>query len=297
MRFLVGKDRRVVFGLPRGHDLVDDGETALLDAKAPTDRKRRTCMSEAVAPAVLTEVRGRVLVITLNRPEAMNAINTALAQGLLDAVKQLDNDPNLTVSVLTGAGRGFCAGMDLKAFATEGGPVGMDKFIRDGSQKPMIAAIEGFALAGGLELALSCDLLVAATGVKLGIPEVNVGLFAAGGGLLRLPRVLPFAVAMEMALTSDPITAEQAHAYGLVSRVSAKGEALATAIALAERIAKNAPLGVAASKQLIRSSAGQSESDFWEFQKSFVGSVFTSDDAKEGPRAFAEKRAPNWSGR
>jgi enoyl-CoA hydratase len=255
-----------------------------------------TDMSEPESPAVLTEARGRVLVITLNRPDPMNAINTALSQGLLAAVRQLDEDPNLTVGVLTGAGRGFCAGMDLKAFATEGPPIGMDQFIRKGSQKPLIAAIEGFALAGGLELALSCDLLVAATGVKLGIPEVNVGLFAAGGGLLRLPRVLPYAVAMELALTSDPITAEQAQAYGLVSRVSAKGEALTTAIALAERIAKNAPLGVAASKQLIRASLDRTEEEFWEFQAPIVGRVFTSNDAKEGPRAFAEKRSPNWSG-
>lgn len=253
-------------------------------------------MADDTPPAVLTEARGRVLVITLNRPEAMNAINTALAQGLLRAVEQLDGDPNLTVGVLTGAGRGFCSGMDLKAFASEGGPIGMDTFIQKGSQKPLIAAIEGFALAGGLELALACDLLVAASGVKLGIPEVGVGLFAAGGGLLRLPRVLPYGVAMELALTADPITAEQAHAYGLVSRVCDKGAALDTAMALAERIAKNAPLGVAASKQLVRMSLDVTESEFWELQKPLMGKVFTSNDAKEGPRSFAEKRAPNWSG-
>ncbi len=262
----------------------------------PADATSETTTASETPAAVLTEVRGRVLVITLNRPDQMNAINTALAQGLLAAVRQLDSDPNLTVGVLTGAGRGFCAGMDLKAFATEGGPVGMDEFIRNGSQKPLIAAIEGFALAGGLELALSCDLLVAAAGVKIGIPEVNVGLFAAGGGLLRLPRVLPYAVAMELALTADPITAEQAHAYGLVSRVSEKGGALEMAITLAERIAKNAPLGVAASKQLIRASLDQTEAEFWEYQKSFMGKVFTSNDAKEGPAAFAQKRQPNWTG-
>jgi enoyl-CoA hydratase len=249
-----------------------------------------------VTSAVLTEVRGRVLVITLNRPDQMNAINTALAQGLLAAVDQLDTDPNLTVGVLTGAGRGFCAGMDLKAFATEGPPIGMDTFIRAGSQKPLIAAIEGFALAGGLELALACDLLVAAAGVKIGIPEVGVGLFAAGGGLLRLPRVLPYGVAMELALTADPITAEQAQAFGLVARVSEKGGALDAALSLAERIAKNAPLGVAASKQLVRASLDQTEAEFWEHQKSFVAKVFTSQDAKEGPAAFAQKRQPNWSG-
>lgn len=253
-------------------------------------------MSEETTPAVLTEVRGRILVITLNRPEAMNAINTALAQGLLRAVEQLDGDDSLTVGVLTGAGRGFCAGMDLKAFATEGGPVGMDVFIENGSKKPLIAAIEGFALAGGLELALACDLLVAAAGVKIGIPEVGVGLFAAGGGLLRLPRVLPYAVAMEMALTADPITAEQAHGYGLISRVSEKGEALATALHLAERIAKNAPLGVAASKQLVRASLDATETEFWSIQKPHMAKVFTSADAKEGPAAFAQKRSPNWSG-
>jgi len=253
-------------------------------------------MADETPPAVLTETRGRVLVITLNRPDAMNAINTALAQGLLRAVEELDGNPDLTVGVLTGAGRGFCSGMDLKAFASEGPPIGMDQFIRHGAKKPLIAAIEGFALAGGLELALSCDLLVAAAGVKIGIPEVGVGLFAAGGGLLRLPRVLPYAVAMELALTADPITAEQAHAYGLVSRVAEKGAALETALTLAERIARNAPLGVAASKQLVQMSLDVTEAEFWEAQKPLVATVFTSNDAKEGPRSFAEKRAPNWSG-
>src|SRR5829696_3076379 len=165
--------------------------------------------------AVLTETRGRVLLITLNRPEAMNAINTDLAQGLLRAVERLDTDDGLTAGVLTGAGRGFCAGMDLKAFAAGGPPKGFDGFIRHGARKPLIAAVEGFALAGGLEVALTCDLLVAAKGIKLGIPEAGVGLFAAGGALARLPRVLPFAVAMELALTGDPITAERAHEYGL----------------------------------------------------------------------------------
>ena len=175
-----------------------------------------------MSDAVLTETRGRVLLITLNRPEAMNAINTDLAQGLLRAVAQLDGDDGLTAGVLTGAGRGFCAGMDLKAFATSGPPIGMDEFIEKGAQKPLIAAIEGFALAGGLELALGCDLLVAAENVKLGIPEAGVGLFAAGGAVFRLPRWVPYAVAMEMALTADPITAQQAKDYGLL--VAGHGE-------------------------------------------------------------------------
>jgi len=247
-------------------------------------------------PAVLTEVRGRVLLITLNRPDAMNAVNTDLAQGLVAAMEQLDGDDGLTAGVLTGAGRGFCSGMDLKAFAAGGPPIGFDTFLENGARKPLIAAIEGFALAGGLEVALTCDLLVCAEGVKLGIPEANVGLFAAGGALLRLPRRVPYSVAMEMALTADPITAEQGKELGLVSRVTEKGTTVEVALELAERIAKNAPLSVAASKAMIRAQAGVTEAEFWELQKPEMAKVFTSDDAKEGPRAFAEKRAPNWSG-
>jgi enoyl-CoA hydratase len=250
-----------------------------------------------MSDAVLTETRGRVLLITLNRPEAMNAINTDLAQGLLAAVAQLDGDDGLTAGVLTGAGRGFCAGMDLKAFLTDGMPKGFNEFLTAGARKPLIAAIEGFALAGGLELALTCDLLVAAKGVKLGIPEAGVGLFAAGGALLRLPRRVPYGVAMEMALTADPITAEQAHEYGLVTRLAEAGSAVEVAMELAERIAKNAPLSVAASKQILRETQGRTETEFWEFQAPLLRDVFTSEDAKEGPRAFAEKRAPEWSGR
>ena len=156
--------------------------------------------------------------------------------------------------------------------------------------------MEGFALAGGLEIALTCDLLVAARGVKIGIPEVGVGLFAAGGALMRLPRRLPYGVAMEMALTADPITAEQAFEYGMVTRLADKGEAVTVAMELAERIARNAPLAVAASKQLIRELQGRTEEEFWQLQGPLTAKVFTSDDAKEGPRAFAEKRAPQWSG-
>lgn len=246
--------------------------------------------------AVLTEVRGRVLLITLNRPDAMNAVNTDLAQGLLAAIEQLDGDDGLTAAVLTGAGRGFCSGMDLKAFAAGGPPVGFDDIVRQGARKPLIAAIEGFALAGGLEIALTCDLLVAAEGAKIGIPEAQVGLFAAAGALMRLPRRLPYSVAMEMALTADPITAEEAHEYGLVARVAPKGTTVEVAMGLAERIAKNAPLSVAASKQLINDQQGITEAEFWELQKPLMAKVFFSDDAKEGPASFAEKRAPKWSG-
>ncbi len=246
--------------------------------------------------AVLTEQRGRVLLITLNRPEAMNAINGALSSGLWAAVQRLDSDPGLTAGVLTGAGKGFSAGMDLKAFS-RGEDIGpMMTFIQNGSKKPLIGAIEGFALAGGLELALTCDLLVAAKGVKLGIPEVNVGLFAAGGGLLRLPSRVGYGRAMEMAITGDPIRAEEAASLGLVSRLAEPGTAVEVALELAQRVARNAPLGVAASKQLIRATQGVTEDEFWKIQGPLQGSVFSSNDAKEGPKAFAEKRAPEWTG-
>jgi enoyl-CoA hydratase len=253
-------------------------------------------MSESTTPdAVLTEQHGRVLLITLNRPDAMNAINGALAHGLWNAVQRLNDDAGLTAGVLTGAGRGFSAGMDLKAFA-KGEDIGpMMTFIQNGAKKPLIGAIEGFALAGGLELALACDLLVAAKGVKLGIPEVGVGLFAAGGGLLRLPSRVGYGKAMEMAITGDPITAEEGAGFGLIARLTEKGEAVSAAMTLAERVAKNAPLAVAASKQLVKATQGMSEEDFWKFQNTHMG-VFVSNDAKEGPKAFAEKRAPEWTG-
>lgn len=247
--------------------------------------------------AVLTEQRGRVLLITLNRPDQMNAINTDLAQGLLAAVRQLDERDDLTAGVVTGAGRGFCSGMDLKAFAQSGPPIGLGEFFEHGAQKPLIAAVEGFALAGGLELALSCDLLVAADNAKFGIPEAGVGLFAAGGAVIRLPSRVGFTRAMEMALTADPITAQQAYEWGLVARLTERGNAVQAAMELAERIARNAPLSVAASKAIIRGTVGMTEAEAWEYQKPFMAKVFTSEDAKEGPRAFAEKRAPNWSGR
>ena len=247
--------------------------------------------------AVLTEKRDRVLLITLNRPEAMNSINGDLSHGLMAAIEMLNEDSDLTAGVLTGAGRGFCAGMDLKAFA-RGEDIGpFMKFIKSGAEKPLIGAVEGFALAGGLELALTCDLLVAAEGVKLGIPEVGVGLYAAAGGLLRLPSRVGFSKAMEMAITADPITAEEAATYGLVARVTAKGEAVEGALALAERIAQNAPLAVAASKKIIEATTqGLTEEELWALNTELQIPVFTSNDAREGPVAFAEKRPPNWTG-
>lgn len=253
--------------------------------------------NEAMASeAVLTERRDRVLLVTLNRPEAMNSINGELSHGVVAAMRELDEDPTLSAGVLTGNGRGFCAGMDLKAFAA-GEDIGpMMEFIKNGSKKPLIGALEGFALAGGLELALTCDLLVAAKGIKMGIPEVGVGLFAAGGGLQRLPSRVGYARAMEMAITAEPISSEEAHEVGMVSKLVEPGAAIEGAIELAARVAKNAPLAVSASKQLIKAAVDLSEEDFWEFQNSFFATVFGSNDAKEGPRAFAEKRPPEWTG-
>lgn len=247
--------------------------------------------------AVLVERRGRVMIITLNRPDARNAINAALANGLWDAVQELNNDPGLTAGVLTGAGGFFCSGMDLKAFARGEKMDAMGNFIREGCDKPLIAAVEGFAVAGGCELALACDLIVSAKGAKFGVREVKVGLFAAGGGVFRLPSRVGYAKAMEMAITGDPILAEEAHDAGMISKLTETGGAIDEAIALAERVAQNAPLAVAASKKLVRAAAqGFDEETLWKMQDPLVKSVFTSNDAKEGPKAFAEKREPNWTG-
>ncbi len=252
---------------------------------------------ESAEQAVLVERRGRVMVITLNRPEAMNAINGALSNGLLAAVRELDSDDSLTAGVIAGNGRGFCAGMDLKAFA-RGEDIGpLNTFVREGCSKPLIAAVEGFALAGGCEIALTCDLLVAGKGAKIGIREVKVGLFAAAGVVFRLPARVGYARAMEMALTGEPITAEAAMEAGMLSELTEQGGALEAAIGWAERIAENAPLAVAASKTLVRAAAqGNDEESLWKMQEPLMAKVFRSNDAKEGPVAFAEKRAPKWTG-
>lgn len=247
--------------------------------------------------AVLIERRGRIMVITMNRPDARNAINGALGSGIWNAVQELNNDPGLTAGVLTGAGGYFCSGMDLKAFARGEDTGSFVKFIREGSEKPLIGAIEGFAIAGGCEMALTCDLLVAAKGAKIGIREVKVGLFAGAGGLFRLPSRVGYAKAMEMAITGDHILAEEAKEAGMISELTEVGGAVGAAIALAERVAKNAPLAVSASKKLVRAAAqGYDEETLWKMQEPMVKTVFTSNDAKEGPKAFAEKREPNWTG-
>jgi enoyl-CoA hydratase len=251
--------------------------------------------------AVLTEHRKHVLVITINRPDQRNAVNAAVATGIAAALDALDADPLFSVGVLTGAGKGFCAGMDLKAFvageSVHADGRGFAGITRRGSDKPLIAAIEGFAVAGGLEVALACDLIVAARGAKLGIPEVKRSLVAAGGGLLRLPRVLPRNIAVELALTGEPISAERAHELGMVNRLTEPGAALDAAIELAGVIAGNGPLAVSATKRVLRASVDWSEDEFFERQEKITSPVFASQDAREGATAFAERRPPVWRGR
>lgn len=248
---------------------------------------------------VLTERQGRTLVITINRPEARNAFNTAVSQGLADAMDELDATPELSVAIVTGAGGNFCAGMDLKAFmagevpAIPGRGIG---FTEQPPRKPVIAAVEGYALAGGTEIVLATDLVVAARTAKFGIPEVKRGLVAGGGGLLRLPHRIPYQKALELALTGDSFTAEEAASWGFVNVLTEPGEALAGALALAERITKNGPLAVAVTKEVIVKSAEWSEAEMWKKQQELILPVFSSKDAMEGATAFAEKRAPNWTG-
>jgi enoyl-CoA hydratase len=251
------------------------------------------------APAVLVEQRDRILLITINRPKAKNAVNAAVAHGLADAMDRLDDDKDLSVGVLTGAGGSFCAGMDLKAFARGEVPLvegrGMG-FTERPPVKPLIAAVEGYALAGGTELALATDLIVAANNSAFGIPEVKRGLVAGGGGLLRLPQRIPFQIALELAITGDNLSAERAHALGLVNVLTEPGQALEGALALAEKITANGPLAVAATKRIIVESRGWSPDEMWHEQNKILGPVFASNDAKEGAIAFAEKRPPKWTG-
>jgi len=235
-------------------------------------------------------------VMTLNRPDQRNALNAELADALAASLAELDQDAELTAGVLTGNGKNFCAGMDLKEFATVGPPAALGPIFQNGSQKPLIGGVHGPVLAGGFELALVCDLLVSSDDASFGVPEVKRGLLAAGGALIRLASRLPYAVAMEMALTGDPIDAAAAERYGLVSKVVAQDQVVDEAIALAERIAANAPLSIAASKQMIRGSVGRTEAEGWAEQGPLAGKVFSSKDSIEGAVAFAEKRQPNWQG-
>ena len=257
--------------------------------------------ADSAADAVLTERRGRILIITLNRPDQRNAVNAAVAQGVAAALDALDGDSELSLGVLTGAGKGFCSGMDLKAFRAGERPHipgrGFAGIVERPADKPLIAAIEGFAVAGGLEVALACDLIVAARGARLGIPEVKRSLVAAGGALIRLPRTMPRNLAMEMALTGDLIDAERAHELGLVNRLTEPGEALEAALTLAETIAANGPLALAATKRIMVESADWPDAEYFDRQRELIEPVFESEDAREGATAFAERRDPVWKGR
>jgi enoyl-CoA hydratase len=251
--------------------------------------------------AVLTEGRENVLLITIDRPEVRNAVNAAVAEGIAGALEELDGDEHLSVGILTGAGGFFCAGMDLGAFVKGESPWFGDRgfagISQRASRKPLIAAIEGFAVAGGMEIALACDLIVAAKGAKLGIPEVKRSLVAAGGALLRLPRRMPYHVVMELALTGDPLPAERFHEFGVVNRIAEPGGAVDVALELAASVAKNAPLALIASKRILQEQFDWSSAEMWERQSAISGPVFASDDAKEGANAFKEKRDPIWRGR
>lgn len=250
---------------------------------------------------VLVDVTDGIMIVTLNRPKVKNAANKALAEGVAAAMDKLDSDDSIRVAILTGAGGTFCAGMDLKAFVTGETPMiegrGFAGLTESTPRKPLIAAVEGYALAGGLELAISCDLIVTADNAKFGIPETKRGLAAAAGGLIKLPRQIPPRLAMELALTGDFISAQRAYEIGLVNEVVPAGTALEAAKALAGRIVANGPLAVAVSKQVILQSEGWSADEMWQKQQELVMPVFSSEDAIEGSVAFAEKRAPNWKGK
>jgi enoyl-CoA hydratase/carnithine racemase len=250
---------------------------------------------------ILRETRGHVAILTINRPEARNAINAAVTSQLAAALDAIDEDKDVWVVVLTGAGdKAFSAGMDLKAFASgQGSGILANKHGFAGIAhreipKPIIAAVNGVALAGGLEIVLSCDLVVAVEHASFGIPEVKRGLLAAGGGLIRLPKRLPMAVALELALTGDPIDAQRAFELGLVNRVVPAAELMEAALALAERITPNSPLAVRRSKAVMYAAAQVSEEAGWEISQEATRVVFGGPDAQEGATAFAEKRPPNW---
>ncbi|MBN6056716.1 crotonase/enoyl-CoA hydratase family protein [Nonomuraea sp. RK-328] len=250
---------------------------------------------------VLVRQEARIAVITINRPHAKNAVTRAVSEGIAAALDELDRRDDLSVGVLTGAGDSFCAGMDLKGFLRGERPSiegrGFAGLTEAPPKKPLIAAVEGYALAGGCEIVLACDLVVAARTAKFGLPEVKRGLVAAAGGLLRLPHRVPPQLAMELALTGDLVTAARAYEIGLVNRLTEDGGALDAALDLAARIAENGPLAVLASKRVIKEHEQWPEAERFARQRSIIEPVFASEDAKEGARAFAEKRRPDWRGR
>ena len=249
---------------------------------------------------VLTQTQDGVLIITINRPEARNAVNRAVAEGIAAAMEQLDSDASLNAGIITGAGGTFCSGMDLKAFLKGELPSikgkGFAGFIEAPPKKPLIGAVEGYALAGGMEIAIACDLLVANDKAQFGIPEVKRSLVAAAGGLLALPSIIGKRLAMELALTGDFISAARAYEIGFVNRVTEKA-ALDAALELAAKVAANGPLALIATKRIINERPDWNSSEMWAKQMEIAMPVVTSADAREGSMAFAEKRKPNWTGK
>jgi enoyl-CoA hydratase len=250
---------------------------------------------------VETERLDGILLITLNRPEVRNAVNAALARGVADALDELDADDSLRVGILTGAGGTFCSGMDLGALLQGDNPRiegrGFAGVVQRGSVKPLIAAVEGYAVAGGFEVALACDIIVAGRGAKFGLPEVRRGLTPAGGGVLRLPQRLPYYVAMELLFTGNTIDADRAYSFGLVSDLVETGGAVDRAVEIARQIVANAPLSVRAIKEIVAASPDWPTDRAFELQSPITSAVSASDDAREGARAFKEKRPAVWTGR
>jgi enoyl-CoA hydratase len=257
--------------------------------------------TEVATELVRTERHDGVLTITINRPAQKNAVNREVAEQLVSALDLLDSDTSLSVGVLTGAGGTFSAGMDLEAFAGGQTPIlpgrGFGGLTQAVVRKPLIAAVEGWALGGGFEMVLACDLIVAAADAKFGLPEVKRGLIAGEGGVIRLPARLPYHVALKVLLTGEPLTAADAAGYGLVSELTAAGAALQGAQELAQRIAANAPLALAKVKQVLRDVQGLNDTEAFTRQNQAAHSLLDTEDAHEGALAFAEKRAPVWLGR
>jgi len=247
---------------------------------------------------VLTEAGDGVAVITINRPEARNAVNGAVARGIAAALDEFDANPDVRVLILTGAGGTFSAGMDLKGFLAGDSPSvgdrGFGGIVERPPAKPIIAAVEGYALAGGFELTLACDLVVAGEEAKFGLPEVRRGLVAGAGGLLRLPKRIPYHLAMEIALSGEHFPAARLHQAGLVNQIVPAGQALSAAKELAARLALGGPLALIATKRVIVESADWPAAEAFRRQSEIITPVFTSADAREGALAFAEKRAPVW---
>ncbi|MFT3717615.1 crotonase/enoyl-CoA hydratase family protein [Pseudorhodoferax sp.] len=249
---------------------------------------------------VLVDVRDNVQIMTLSNPEARNAATLEMSEAMAAALDELDANPALQVGIVTGAGGTFCAGMDLKGFLAGRLPTlpgrGFCGLVQKPPQKPLIAAVEGYALAGGFEMVLACDLVVAARNARFGLPEVKRGLVAAAGGLPRLPKRLPYYIAMEYILTGDMLDAERAHGHGMVNRLAEPGQALDAALELAQRVAANGPMALIASKRVVQESADWPQSEMFELQRAITNPVFASQDAREGAAAFAEKRKPVWKG-